>query len=77
MQPLVTPESLIAHVLRTWPQTIGVFLRHRMACVGCSMSAFDTLGDAAQSYGIDVARFVAELEAVIGSTIVGSQEGES
>ncbi len=77
MQPSVTPESLIAYILQTWPQTVSVFLRHRMACVGCSLAAFDTLSDAARSYNIEVARLLAEIEAVIGPTIAGSQEGES
>lgn len=75
MEQLLTPDATVAHVLRRWPTTIPVFIRHRMACVGCSMSAFETLKDAASIYGLDLAEFLNELNRAIRPTIVGPQEG--
>jgi hybrid cluster-associated redox disulfide protein len=52
----------VAELLDEHPEAVGTFLRHQMACVGCMMSDFDTLGDAACSYGLILADFMAELE---------------
>jgi hybrid cluster-associated redox disulfide protein len=46
------PQMSVAELLRDWPQVIPVFLKYHMACVGCSMSTFETLKDAARIYGI-------------------------
>ncbi len=55
-------QMSVADLLRDWPQTIPVFLKHRMACVGCSMSSFETLKDAARIYGIAPDTFIRELQ---------------
>ncbi len=55
-------QMSVADLLRDWPQTIPVFLKHRMACVGCSMSSFETLKDAARIYGIAPDTFICELQ---------------
>lgn len=55
----------VAEVLDRWPQTIPVFLRHRMACVGCAMAPFETLADVAAIYGLQLSRFRSELQRTI------------
>jgi hybrid cluster-associated redox disulfide protein len=52
----------VAELLDEHPEAIATFLRHRMACVGCTMSDFDTIADAARSYGLVRAGFMAEIE---------------
>lgn len=37
-------------IMDRWPETIRVFLDHRMSCVGCPVGGFHTLGDAAHEY---------------------------
>lgn len=59
----LSPQMSVADVLERWPELIPTFLEHRMACVGCSMAAFETLQDAARIYGIHPVRFLEELEA--------------
>lgn len=44
-----------------WPQTIQVFIRYRMLCVGCQIARFHTIADACPEYNLDEARFVSEL----------------
>lgn len=56
-----TPYMVVADVLRTWPQTIPVFLRHKTACVGCAMSPFETLADVSRNYQIPLQRLLEEL----------------
>jgi hybrid cluster-associated redox disulfide protein len=49
---LITPDHFIDEILDRWPVTIMLFLEYRMACVGCSMSAYDTLRDALKAYDL-------------------------
>lgn len=57
----ISADSIIAHLLQDWPQATPVFLKHKMNCVGCSLAAFDTLGDALGIYGLPLEPFLAEL----------------
>jgi len=50
----ITPHLTTNEILSQWPETIPVFLAHRMSCVGCLMSAFDTLEDASIVHGLPV-----------------------
>ena len=59
------PEIPLNVVMAEWPQTIPVFLRHRMLCVGCMVSRFHTVQDACAEYGLDVDAFYLELFAVL------------
>ncbi len=62
-------ETSISDLLRDYPQAIPVFLKHRMACVGCSMSAFETIESAASIYGLAPDVFLNE---VIGAITIKS-----
>lgn len=57
----VHPQLTVAEVLERWPATAAVFGHRRMACLGCAMAPFDTIGEAAAAYGIELNRFLAEL----------------
>lgn len=59
-------DQTVEVVLGRWPAAIGVFLRSRMACVGCAMARFDTLEQAARSYGLPVDALVGALREAIG-----------
>ena len=50
-------------VLTERPATAEVFHRLRMACPGCAMASFMTLGEAAASYDLDPDMLIRELEA--------------
>lgn len=58
LEASLTVEDLLA----CWPQTIPVFIRHRMACVGCAMAPFETLAEVAAIYKLDLDSFLQELE---------------
>ena len=51
----------VAEVLRRWPETAMVFVRRRMACVGCPMARFESVADVAAIYGIPTADLVTAL----------------
>lgn len=63
LNPYLRPETRINELLHHYPQTVSVFLRHQMVCVGCWMSKFDTIADAAWNYGLNMESFLAELYA--------------
>jgi hybrid cluster-associated redox disulfide protein len=64
---LITKDMGLVEVLRRFPQTLPVFGRYGIHCIGCSMSAFETVEQGARAHGIDVKKFVADLNAAAGS----------
>jgi len=40
-------------IMRARPETIAVFLRNRMHCVGCVLAPFHTIGYAALEHDLD------------------------
>lgn len=59
------PDLPLADLMTHWPQTIPVFLRHDMLCVGCLVNPFHTLIDACLEYGLDERAFLAELKQAV------------
>lgn len=52
-------------MMREWPQTVSVFIRHRMHCIGCVLASFHDAYDAAKEHNVDVDEFLEELDQVI------------
>ncbi len=52
-------------IMRLWPQTIRVFLDHRMHCVGCPIGAFHDIEDSCREHGVDRDAFTAALRRAI------------
>ncbi len=65
MKDAALTELTVAELLARWPQAIPVFLRHHMACVGCTISSFETLADVTGIYGIHLPHFISELQETI------------
>ena len=63
----IMPDQTVGDIMRRWPGTIAVFLGHRMACVGCPMSGFDSLSDVSLEYAVPLADLIAALEAAAGA----------
>lgn len=58
------PIQLDDNLERTFerrPATVRVFLEHRMACPGCDMAPFETIGEAARHYRLDPGELLTEL----------------
>jgi len=72
----IKDTDLVDDVMRRWPCTIRVFLRHRMHCVGCPIACFHTVADACVEHGVDTAAFLADLrEAASGPSGGRPREG--
>lgn len=57
----------IENLLDAHPQVTAVFIRRRMACVGCALSSYCTLAYAAHVYDISLPSLVAECQDTINS----------
>jgi hybrid cluster-associated redox disulfide protein len=40
------PDLPLEALITQWPDTIAVFVRHKMLCVGCLVNPFHTVTDA-------------------------------
>ncbi len=68
-QNQIDPHISLSVLFTRWPQTIHYFNKHHLKCVGCSISPFDTLEDAAANYGLGLDKFLGEVqEAVDGAS---------
>ena len=65
------PDLPLAELMRLWPQTIPVFLRHKMLCVGCLIAPFHTVTDACAEYHLNETAFLAELKSAVISAASG------
>ncbi|WP_162787591.1 DUF1858 domain-containing protein [Anaerolinea thermolimosa] len=63
----IAPHVIVAQIMEHYPQTIAVFLRHHMSCVGCSLAAFDTVAEAALVHDISLDLLLHDLTQAIQS----------
>ena len=65
MPSAINPDMSVDEIMRRWPATIRVMIRHRMLCIGCPIGIFHTVADAAAAHAMDEAGFSAELLAAM------------
>jgi hybrid cluster-associated redox disulfide protein len=63
----ITKDIKIEEVVTQYPETMMVFMKHGLHCVGCHVSAFESIEDGAMAHGINVDALVADLNRVISS----------
>ena len=61
----LTADLTVAEVMNRWPETIPIFFRYRMACVGCPIASFETLAEVAAIYSLDLEFLMNELRQII------------
>ena len=61
----ITPDLSVEYILRQWPETIPVFLKYRLSCVGCDLSEFEKLSDTARVYHVSIEHFLEDLHTAI------------
>ncbi|WP_312857884.1 DUF1858 domain-containing protein [Mesorhizobium zhangyense] len=67
MPSAIDPDMSVDEIMRRWPATIRVMIRHRMLCIGCPIGIFHTVADAAAAHAMEEATLVAELLAAMRS----------
>jgi hybrid cluster-associated redox disulfide protein len=49
----IGPNMTVDEIMRRWPATIRIFIRHRMLCIGCPIGVFHTVRDACEAHDLD------------------------
>ena len=60
----ITKENTIEEVVTKYPESVMVFMKHGLHCVGCHVSAFESVEEGAMAHGIDVDALVADLNKI-------------
>ena len=63
----ITADSLVQDVIERHPQTILVFVRHRLQCVGCDISPFHTIADSAREHAVTIEPLLGELNQALAA----------
>ncbi len=63
----ITKDNTIEEVVTKYPVTVMVFMKHGLHCVGCHVSAFESIEEGAMAHGINVDALVADLNKVADS----------
>ena len=61
----ITADCIVHGVIESHPQTIAVFARHGMQCVGCYISPFHTITDCAREHTVDVDPLLEDLNQAV------------
>lgn len=76
MRRAALDDLSVAEIMSEWPATIRVFLSRRMHCVGCPISPFHTLVDAAREHELSVDDLIEAVRAAIDSTPAAGRTDE-
>ena len=64
-QDSISLQLTISDILERWPEVIPIFIKNKMACVGCSLSDFMTLEDALEIYHLEKEPFIEQIKQAI------------
>lgn len=49
----ISKETKIAEVVEKYPDTIEVFFKYGLHCIGCPASRMESIGDGCRGHGLD------------------------
>ena len=61
----INEDMNIKEVIDKYPETLGVFAKYNMGCIGCIVASFEKIKDIAGVHGIDVKSFVKDLNSAV------------
>jgi len=61
----ITPDMNIREVIEKYPETVAVFARYNMGCIGCIAASYEKIKDIAAVHGTDVQSFVKDLNQAV------------
>ena len=62
----VTKDMSIIDIVQNHPETLEIFAKYGMGCIGCAAARFENLEAGAKVHGFDADAMVAEINALIG-----------
>jgi hybrid cluster-associated redox disulfide protein len=63
----ISADCLVQEVVEQHPQTILIFARHGLQCVGCYVSPFHTIADSAREYAMSLEPLLADLNEAVAT----------
>ncbi len=61
----ITADMNIKEVLEKYPEVVPVFQKYNMGCIGCIAASFESIKDIAGVHGINVEKFVEDLNKTV------------
>jgi len=61
----ISKEMTITDVVRQYPQSVDVFMKHGMGCLGCAAARFENIAQGAQAHGIKVDKLIEDLNKAV------------
>jgi len=61
----ITEHMNIKEVIDRHPEVVPVFQKYNMGCIGCIAASFEKISDIAAVHGVNVKKFVDELNEVV------------
>ena len=62
----ITKEMGIMDIVQNYPETVEVFQKFGMGCIGCAAAHFENLEAGAKVHGIDIDAMVNAMNEVVG-----------
>ena len=72
MEEKIKREMTIQEVVNNFPETLEVFARYGLGCIGCHVAAFENVEQGAIAHGLDVDALMRDLNAAVTD---GKDEG--
>ena len=63
----ITNDMSIIDIVQHHPETLEIFAKYGMGCIGCAAAKFENLEAGAKVHGFDADAMVAELNEIIGA----------
>ncbi|MDO9081367.1 MAG: DUF1858 domain-containing protein [Desulfuromonadales bacterium] len=62
---MINKEMTIEEIIQRYPQTIPIFARFGLECVGCQIASYEALEHGAGVHHVDVEQLLKELNSVV------------
>ncbi|MBR1943235.1 DUF1858 domain-containing protein [bacterium] len=62
----ITKEMGIMDIVQNYPETVEVFQKFGMGCIGCAAAHFENLEAGAKVHGIDIDAMVDAMNEIVG-----------
>lgn len=73
----ITKDMSIQDIVMNHPETMEVFQKYNMHCVGCAAARFENLEQGCAAHGIDVDAMVKDMNAAVEKAAAGRDKEEA
>lgn len=73
----VSKDMPIGDVVRQHPETVPVFFKHGLHCIGCQVAAYESVADGAAAHGIDIDVLMKDLNEAVAEKAAGGDDAAS